>query len=169
MSLLLILQHKAGNCADEKYIHPPNIIGGSVFEEIFSAILYDMKHEGHPEENESRENLEQLYEQEIRKALSPTWAKSTQELLPGYLPNKSPGEYSHEELDQYRIAYAILGKMTQDGELEVSFEEESVEPAPDSPVENETIAIPRFKLVTNGGKKSENHNISWQGGLVLDQ
>lgn len=127
-----------------------------------------MKHEGQSEGNESRENIEQLFEWEIRKALSPTWAKSTQELLPGYLPNKSPGEYTQEELDQYRIAYAILGKMTQDGELEVLFEEESLPTNPDSSVENETIAIPRFKLVTNKGKKSENPDVSWNGGLVVD-
>lgn len=128
-----------------------------------------MKHEGQPEGNESQESTEQLFEREIRKALSPTWAKSTQELLPGYLANKSLGEYTEEELDQYRIAYAILGKMTQNGELEVLFDEESLATNPDSPVENETIATPRFKLVTNGGKKSENPRVSWSGGLVLDQ
>lgn len=128
-----------------------------------------MKHEGQPEPQESEENLEQLYEQEIRKALSPTWAKSTQELLPGYLPNKPTGEYSKEELEQYRIAYAILGEMTERGEVEVIFEEESLAPTPGRVIEDETIAIPRFKLVTSGGKRSQNHSIAWNGGLVLDQ
>lgn len=131
-----------------------------------------MKHEGQPQESgspESRENLEQLFAQEIHRALSPTWAKSTQELLPGYLPNKSPGEYTPDELDQYRIAYAIVGKMVQEGKVEVVFQEESLPSNPDSPVENETMAVPRFKLVTQGGKKSENPAISLGRGLVPEQ
>ncbi len=131
-----------------------------------------MYHEGQLEEHESPEskkNLEQLYAQEIKKALSPTWAKSTQELLPGYLPNKSPGEYTPDELERYRIAYAIVGKMVNEGEVEVLFEEESLTPNPDLPVENETIAIPRFKLVTHGGKKSENPAVALGRGLALER
>jgi hypothetical protein len=136
---------------------------------IISGILHTMKHEGQPDARESEESLEQLYEQEIRKALSPTWAKSTQELLPGYLPNKPTGEYSKDELAQYRIAYAILGEMTERGLVEVLFEEEPLAPTPGRVIEDETIAIPRFKLVTSGGKRSQDPGVAWNGGLVLDQ
>jgi hypothetical protein len=59
--------------------------------------------------------------------------------------------------------------MVQEGEVEVLFEEESLTPNPDSPVENETIAVPRFKLVTQDGKKSEKPNVSLGRRLVPEQ
>lgn len=63
-----------------------------------------MHNEHQPDQGESHENVAQLFEREIRKSLSPMWAKSTQELLPGYLPNKPRGEYTKDELALYKSA-----------------------------------------------------------------
>lgn len=127
-----------------------------------------MHNEGQPNQDESREDIAVLFEQEIRQALSPVWAKSTQELLPGYLPNKPRGEYSKEDLARYKIAYGLLGDMVKAGEVEVLFMEEAATPIPDSPLEDEIIAIPRFKLVTSGGKKSTSTAPAIQAGLVAN-
>lgn len=131
-------------------------------------MLYIMNTEGQFNQAESPEDTEAIFDQEIRRSLSPVWAKSTQELLPGYLPNKSRGEYSKDELARYKIAYGLLGEMVKGGEVEVLFEAEAAEPKPDSPVEGEAIAVPRFKLVTQGGKKSRSPSAPLPGGLVTD-
>lgn len=127
-----------------------------------------MPPEGKPETHETNENMEELFAREIRKALSPTWAKSTQELLPGYLSNKPRGTYTSDELAQYKIAFGILGAMVKSGEVEVTFEEETAPDVADALHDVSVTAVPRFKLVTHGGKKSETPQMLWQGGLVLD-
>lgn len=126
-----------------------------------------MHNEGKPDQEESHEDTAQLFEREIRQSLSPVWAKSTQELLPGYLPNKPRGEYSKDDLARYKIAYGLLGEMVKSGEVEVLFTEEAATPIPDSPLEDETVALPRFKLVTHGGKKSASPTPAMAGGLVV--
>ncbi len=127
-----------------------------------------MSNEGETHHKESQEDLRSLYEREISRALSPVWAKSTQELLPGHLPNKARGEYTEEELAQYQIAYGILGERVKSGEVEVIFESEEATPIQNSPLEGETIAIPRFKLVTLGGKPSETKEVLAEGKLAFD-
>lgn len=112
--------------------------------------------------------MEQLFEREIRKALSPFWAKTVQELLPGYLPDKLTGELTEKELAHYRSAYKILGEMVKNNEIEVVFRDEPV-PLPAHPlVENETRARPQFKLKSNGGKKSRSEDRAWQGNLAAE-
>lgn len=127
-----------------------------------------MNNERESDQGESQESIIELFEREIHQALSPTWAKSTQELLPGYLPNKPRGEYTQEELVLYQSAYGLLGEMVKRGEVEVTFDKEVQALIPDNPLESETIATPRFKLVTHSGKKSPKHEVLWQGGLVAD-
>jgi hypothetical protein len=127
-----------------------------------------MKGERQPSENESEEGVEQLFEREIRQALSPAWAKTTQELLPGFLPNKSTGELTQEELAHYRSAYKILGEMVKNDEVEVVFRDEKVPPSTNPLIENETHARPQFKLKTHGGKRSRNEGFSFQGDLATD-
>ncbi len=128
-----------------------------------------MKQEQMREPNESSESIEQIFAREIHKALSPTWAKSTQELLPGYLPNKPRGTYTSGELEQYKIAFGILGEFVRRGEAEVLFEEDESPDVVDALQDVSVTATPRFKLVTHGGKKSENPQVSWRGGLAIDE
>ncbi len=132
------------------------------------AMLFNMNNEGQFNQTESQENTAEIFDREIRRSLSPVWAKSTQELLPGYLPDKPRGEYAEDELARYKIAFTLLGEMAKRGEVEVSFEEEVLPSMENSPMNHETIAIPRFKLVTSGGKKSMSPSASFNGELVAD-
>ncbi len=50
------------------------------------------------EKNVLPEHTEAEINRMLLQALSPVWAKSVQELLPGYLPDKATSEYSKEEL-----------------------------------------------------------------------
>jgi hypothetical protein len=124
--------------------------------------------------NESREtppsleNEPQLLEREIRQALSATWPKSVQELLPGYLPDRPIAELSKAELASYRSAYALLGELVKKDEVEVVFVEESATTPADLSIENEYKARPKFKLKTNGGKREHNEGFFWQGNAVAD-
>ena len=114
----------------------------------------------------SMEEVGELFGREIRKALSSTWPKSTQELLPGYLPNKLNTEYDQRELALYQCAYNILGDMVKEVTVEVVFDEEQLVSDPDLHIEHETRAVPRFKLVTNGGKKSRDEQVAWFGRIA---
>src|SRR3989338_5574565 len=124
--------------------------------------------------NESREtppsleNGPQLFEREIRRALSATWPKSVQELLPGYLPNRPIAELSKAELASYRSAYELLGEFVKKDEVEVVFVEESSTTPTDLLIENEYRARPKFKLKTDGGKREHNEGFFWQGNAVAD-
>ncbi|OGZ11496.1 MAG: hypothetical protein A3C93_01100 [Candidatus Lloydbacteria bacterium RIFCSPHIGHO2_02_FULL_54_17] len=127
-----------------------------------------MKSEGQPVPEEGEECVEQLFVREIKKALSPTWAKTTQELLPGYLPDRPTPELSKEELALYRTAFQIVGKMVEDDEVEVLFGEGDAVTRRSPSISDETLARPRFKLKTHGGKRSRNVSGAWQGSAVSD-
>jgi len=126
-----------------------------------------MKSEAGPAQNEI-EHTEQLFRRELRSALSEAWPKTTQELLPGYLPDKPTSELSREELASYQSAYRILGEMVKNDEAEVVFEEDCVT-SPSNPVlAHETTARPKFKLKSHGGKKSRNKGVAWRGDFATD-
>ncbi len=127
-----------------------------------------MKSEGQPPAQEGNEGVEQLFTREIKQALSPTWAKTTQELLPGYLPDRPTSELSKEELALYRTAFQIVGKMVEDDEVEVLFGESGTATRKSPALGDESLARPRFKLKTHGGKRSRNPSGAWQGSVVPD-
>lgn len=121
------------------------------------------------EKNNSNENnteiTEVVLENEISRSLSLVFAKSVQELLPGYLPNKLPDEYTDRELKLYQKAYAIVSELVQLGKVEVSFRDITKETI-DSISENERIRRPVFKLIS-GGKKERGMDGVFDGKLVV--
>ncbi len=130
------------------------------------------------ERMQSEQNISPEYTKEdinsmLLQALSPVWAKSVQELIPGYLPDKATNEYSKEELSLFRFAYKLLGEMVKDGKVEVIFEDTSA-PTQNSVMDTESTAKPKFKLVNSGGTKARDEqqflgtNISWEGALRKD-
>lgn len=120
----------------------------------------------------SLEQLKMEINRMLLQALSPVWAKSVQELIPGYLPDKATSEYSKEELSLFRLAYGLLGNMVKDGSVEVVFEDTSKHEEK-TVMDTESTAKPKFKLVTSGGKKMENSqsslrtDVAWEGGVSL--
>ncbi len=113
------------------------------------------------------ENLEIVFEREIKKALSPVWAKSIQELLPGYLPNKQTGEYTRNDLDMYKKAFTIVGSMVKSGVAEAVFEETD-NTSSNSNLEYEHITQQKFKLASHTGKKSLHEHFTFGGEMVLE-
>lgn len=121
------------------------------------------------ERNISPEHSETEINRMLLQALSPVWAKSVQELIPGYLPDKATSEYSKEELSLFRLAYRLLGEMVKNGKVEVIFEDTT--PQNEKTVmDTESTTKPKFKLVTSGGKKSADTqqffgtDVAWEGG-----
>lgn len=127
-----------------------------------------MNGERQPGQGESQEEGQQLFEREIKKALSPAFAKTIQELLPGYLPDKPQGEYDTEETARYRKAYKIVGEMVKRGEVTTIHQEGGEEERTADGVYMSGVARPKFKLNVSGGKKSRNEETVWQGGLATD-
>ena len=112
-----------------------------------------MDNEVHNEHNLDLENIERLFDKEIRQALSPVFAKSTQELLPHYLPDLPISELSPEELDLYNRAYAIVGEMVKRGDVDVVFEHDNNATEADTLVLHAEVTRPKFKWSSQGGKK----------------
>lgn len=127
-----------------------------------------MNHEGRPSRNETEGSIEQLFEREIKKALSPTWPKTVQELLPGYLPEKTSSELNYEERAQYKIAYGVLKEMIENNEIESIVEETEIARPLDPSAASGAVSRPKFKLKSYGGKKSRNEGLAWQGNPVAD-
>lgn len=107
------------------------------------------------EKNVLPEHTEAEINRMLLQALSPVWAKSVQELLPGYLPDKATSEYSKEELSLFRLAYGLLGEMVKNGTVEVVFED-TTQQDKKTVMDTESTTKPKFKLVSSGGRKSEN-------------
>lgn len=127
-----------------------------------------MMHEGGPSGAESAEGVEALFTRELKKALSTTWPKTTQELLPGFLPDKPTNELTKEELEQYRSAFKILGEMVERDEVEVLFGEGDRTSRKTPALADERLARPRFKWKTHGGKRSKHEVGEWEGSLATD-
>ncbi len=122
------------------------------------------------EKSTSPEQREAEINHMLLQALSPVWAKSVQELLPGYLPDKATSEYSKEELSLFRFAYGLLGDMVKNGSVEVIFED-TTQRNEKTIMDTESTARLKFKLVTSGGKKEKDSqqffgtDVAWEGGI----
>lgn len=122
------------------------------------------------ERGTSTEQREAEINRMILQALSPVWAKSVQELLPGYLPDKATSEYTKEELSLFRFAYGLLGEMVKNGKVEMIFEDTTTS-AEKTVMDTESTAKPKFKLVSSGGKKENDSqqffraDVAWEGGV----
>ena len=122
------------------------------------------------ERGTSTEQREAEINRMILEALSPVWAKSVQELLPGYLSDKPTSEYTKEELSLFHLAYGLLGEMVKNGKVEVIFEDTTTS-AEKTVMDTESTAKPKFKLVSSGGKKSQDAqpfigtDVAWEGGM----
>lgn len=122
------------------------------------------------ERGTSTEQREAEINRMILEALSPVWAKSVQELLPGYLSDKPTSEYTKEELSLFHLAYGLLGEMVKNGKVEVIFEDTTTS-AEKTVMDTESTAQAKFKLVTSGGKKENDSqqffraDVAWEGGV----
>ena len=109
---------------------------------------------------ESGESMKQVFAREIQAALSPTFAKTLQELLPGYLPLRSPMEFSYDEIKRYKLAYSIIAEMIEQEAVEVEFV--TVKDTVDEVREGEMAerkSERRYKLQSGGGKKSRKADV----------
>ena len=122
------------------------------------------------EKSTSQEQQKMEINRMLLQALSPVWAKSVQELLPGYLPDKATSEYTKEELSLFRFAYGLLGEMVKNGKVEMIFEDTTTS-AEKTVMDTESTAQAKFKLVTSGGKKENDSqqffraDVAWEGGV----
>ncbi len=103
---------------------------------------------------ESFDEVEEVFKREIEMALSTTFAKTLQELLPGYLPLRNPMEFSSEEIKLYRLAYNIIAEMIEEEVVDVVFV--TVKDTIDDVGVGEMAerqSERRYKLSPDGGKK----------------
>lgn len=111
----------------------------------------------HPEKNtEEAAEAPPITESDLYNGLSETWFKTVQEILPGLLPDLPLNKLSGDKRRLYDIAYKLLGKMAEEGVVEMSFREEDVSPS--GPHSKHTqLNRPQFKLKSSDGKKIEDH------------
>lgn len=112
---------------------------------------FSMSQESISNEPRSQAEKEALFLKEIRQSLSPTWPKSIQELLPGYLPDLPFSELSPDEQASYQCAYHLLGTLVREEVADVTFAHEQ---SLDTESGHEEVARPRFTLHVDQGKSN---------------
>ena len=109
----------------------------------------------------SEESMKEVFEREIHAALSPVFAKTLQELLPGYLPLRQPLEFSTNDILLYKLAYSIITELIEQKAVEVIFV--TVKDTVDDVGEGEMAerkSERRYRLSSGGGKKRRQHHVA---------